>query len=484
MDRSARVLVAGGGFSGLAAATLLGHYGVPCLIIERRTQLPPTSRNERLSVPAVELLRILDLEEPVRAAGFHPDELGDMLQADTLAGPELGRVPQPWVAVPPRLSPLEPVCCNHAWLRELLRERALELGAEIWTGSELTDLRKEEADGLVADVRRPEGETSVRVSYVIGADGPHSLVRERALIEAEGPGTIAQLHGVAFRADLGEAIRGRHFVGVQLDGVGGTLLKESGPDSWALLRPRPADDSPGEGEDLVALARAAAGLPDLKVEIDGTFSLPITLLTAERFTRGRVALIGDAACSLPPTPGMHGGNVLQDAQNLAWKLALILSGTAGPRLLDSYDAERRPLAGLTLTDALARISVTPPSEDLPDRLTLEFGAVYRSSAVVSEGDQTFVDPLESAGLPGTRVPYLGADLFGRDFVCLAGPGWASADVPLTALKPSWAVTLGVSASGAVLVRPDGVIAWRARTASPEHDLEAVLSHILNRGDQP
>ncbi|MGP3958844.1 FAD-dependent monooxygenase [Nonomuraea sp. 3N208] len=483
MDRSVHVLVVGGGLSGLAVATLLGHYGVPCLIVERRTELPPTSRNERLSVRAMELLRTLGLEEPVRAAGFHPDELGDMLQADTLAGAELGRAPQPWVAVPPQLSPLEPVCCNHAWLRELLRERACVLGAEIWTGSELTGLR-EETDGLVADVRRPGGETTVRASYVVGADGPHSLVRERALIEAEGPGTIAQLYGVAFRADLSEAIRGRHFAGVQLDGVGGTLLKESGPDSWVLLRPRPADDSPDDGEDLVELARAAAGLPDLKVEINGIFSLPITLLTAERFTRGRVALIGDAACSLPPTPGMHGGSVLQDAQNLAWKLALILSGRAGPGLLDSYDTERRPLASLALTDALTRISVIPPSEDLPDRLTLEFGAVYRSSAVVPEGEQTFADPLESAGLPGTRVPYLGLDLFGRDFVCLAGPGWTSTDIPLTALEPSWAEALGVSASGAVLVRPDGIIAWRARTASPEHDLETVLNQILNRGDQP
>ncbi|MEW9556233.1 FAD-dependent monooxygenase [Nonomuraea sp. NPDC050783] len=483
MDRSVRVLVVGGGLSGLAAATLLGHHGVPCLIVERRTQLPPTSRNERLGVRAMELLRVLGLEERVRAAGFHPDELGDMLRADTLAGAELGRVPQPWVAVPPQLSPLQPVCCNHAWLRELLRERARELGAEIWTGSELIDLR-EEGDGLVADVRGPEGDTSVRASYVVGADGPYSLVRERAQIEAEGPGTIAHLYGVAFRADLGEAIRGRHFAGVQLDGVGGTLLKESERDSWVLLRPRPADDSPDEGEDLVELVRSASGLPDLKVEIGGTFSLPITLLTAERFTRGRVALIGDAACSLPPTPGMHGGNVLQDAQNLAWKLALTLKGTAGSGLLDSYDAERRPLANLALTDALTRIGVIPPSEDLPDRLTLEFGAVYRSSAVISEGEQTFVDPLESAGLPGTRVPCLGPELFGRDFVCLAGPGWTSTGLPLIALEPSWAEALGVSGTGAVLVRPDGIIAWRARTASPEHDIETVLNQILNRGDQP
>lgn len=426
MDRSVRVLVVGGGLSGLAAATLLGHHGVPCLIVERRTELPPTSRNERLGVRAMELLRVLGLEERVRAAGFHPDELGDMLQADTLAGAELGRVPQPWVAVPPQLSPLEPVCCNHAWLRELLRERARELGAEIWTGSELIDLR-EEADGLVADVRGPEGETSVRASYVVGADGPHSLVRERTQIEAEGPGTIAQLYGVAFRADLSEAIRGRHFAGVQLDGVGGTLLKESERDSWVLLRRR-------------LLAAAHTGY------------------ARRQRARGRA----ESRLEAGSNPQGHSGS------RAARQLRRRAPPAREPRAHRcAHPDQRDPTFG-----GAAR------------RLTLEFGAVYRSSAVVSEGEQTFVHPLESAGLPGTRVPYLGPDLFGRDFVCLAGPGWTSTGLPLTALEPSWAEALGVSGTGAVLVRPDGIIAWRAWMASPEHDIETVLNQILNRGDQP
>ncbi|WP_198654076.1 FAD-dependent oxidoreductase, partial [Nocardia aurea] len=142
MDDNRRLLVAGGGLSGLATAAFLAHYGAPCLLVERRTEAPRTSRNERLSVRAVELLDNLGLREAVSEAGFHPDELGDMLRVDTLAGSEIGRTPQPWVEVPARISPFQPVCCNHSRLRDLVRRRATELGVEMWTGAELTGLRQ------------------------------------------------------------------------------------------------------------------------------------------------------------------------------------------------------------------------------------------------------------------------------------------------------------------------------------------------------
>jgi hypothetical protein len=365
-------------------------------------------------------------------------------------------------------------------------------------------------------VRRTDGSATVRAAFVVGADGPHSAVREWAGIDTEGPGTVAHQYGVLFRADLSGAIRGRHFAGVQIDRVRGTLLTETGADTWALIRPLAADQRPDPHEDLAELIRAAVGLPQLAVALEGTFTWPITLLTADRYTQDRVALVGDAACSMPPTPGLHASTVLPDAQNLAWKLALILAGAAGPALLDSYDAERRPLAQVALTDALARVGMIRPPEDLPDRLTLEFGAVYRSAAVSSEeppGD--FVHPLVSAGRPGTRAPHLQTeydgetgsvlDLFGRTFVCLSGPDapiWESAatetaarlDIPLISLRVDtdlpltpgiWEKAYGVTSSGAVLIRPDGVVAWRAPTTtkSPEREIEKVLCRILTRGDQ-
>ncbi|WP_165959809.1 FAD-dependent monooxygenase [Nonomuraea longispora] len=508
MDGNHRVLVVGGGLSGLATATFLAHYGAPCLLIERRTTTPRTSRNERLSARAMELLDGLGLREAVSETGFHPDALGDMLRTDTLAGEELGRTSQPWVPVPPEISPFQPVCCNHTWLRDLLRQRAVECGVEIWLGAELTRLWQD-TEGIVATVRRAGELIEARAAYVVGADGPHSTVRGRAGIETEGPGTIAHQYGVRFRADLSGAIRGRHFAGAHLDRVGGILLAETEPDMWSLIRPV----APGHGPDLAELIRTAAGLPELEVTVEDTFTLPITLLNADRYTQDNVALIGDAACSMPPTPGMHASTVLPDAQNLAWKLALILAGAAGPALLGTYDTERRPLGQIALTDAIARVGMISPAEDLPDRITQEFGAVYRSTAVMpaEEAPGDFAHPLVSAGLPGTRAPHLETragsilDLFGRTFVCLTDSDsqrWASAaeeaaarlGVPLTAPRldtdlpqaaRSWAKAYGVTTGGAALIRPDGVVAWRAPAmgSSPEREIEHVLRRILSRGDQ-
>ncbi|TDD13377.1 FAD-dependent monooxygenase [Nonomuraea diastatica] len=430
------------------------------------------------------------------------------MHVDTLVGAELGRIPQPWVPVPAEISPFQPVCCNHTWMRDLLRRRAAEQGVEMWLGAELTGLRQD-AEGIVATVRRAGGLVEARAAYVVGADGPDSIVRGWAGIETAGPGTVAHQYGVLFRADLGGAIRGRHFAGAHIDRVGGTLLAETETDTWLLIR----SVVPDHGADLAELIRAAAGLPKRAVTIEDTFTLPITLLTADRYTQDNVALVGDAACSMPPTPGMHAATILPDAQNLAWKLALILTGAAGSALLGTYDTERRPLAQVALTDAIARVGMIPPAEDLPDRITQEFGAVYRSAAVVSgeEPSADFAHPFLSAGRPGTRAPHLETgtgsilDLFGRTFVCLAGPGsprWASAadeaaarlgipltarrvgaDLPLTAA--SWEKAYGVTSGGAVLIRPDGVVAWRAPAAasSPEREIEQVLRQILSRGEQ-
>ena len=235
-------------------------------------------------------------------------------------------------------------------------------------------------------------------------------------------------------------------------------------------------------------------------------------------------LAGDAAHVVPPNGGYGGNTGVQDAHNLAWKLALTLAGVAGPGLLDTYDAERRPVGELTVEQAFTRYVTrvapylgTENTQPIVDDFSMEIGYRYDSPAVVLEpgSPPLHEHPRESAGRPGARAPHVflerdGArlstlDLFGRNFVLLAGPegeAWRAAapaaakelgvaldvylvgDDGLADAGGSFPGAFGISPSGAVLVRPDGFVGWRAVTAAdaPEDDLRQALQALLCRGD--
>ena len=215
---------------------------------------------------------------------------------------------------------------------------------------------------------------------------------------------------------------------------------------------------------------------------------------------------------------------MQDAHNLAWKLALTLAGVAGPGLLDTYDAERRPVGDLTVEQAFTRYVArvapylgTENTQPMVDDFSMEIGYRYDSPAVVLEpgGPPLHEHPRESAGRPGARAPHIvldrdgtrlsTLDLFGRNFVLLAGPqgaAWPAAALAaagrlgvgldahvvggtgLADPEGCFAGTYGISPSGAVLVRPDGFVGWRAAEAAgaPEQALRQALQTLLCRGD--
>jgi hypothetical protein len=257
----------------------------------------------------------------------------------------------------------------------------------------------------------------------------------------------------------------------------------------------------------VHLVRQALGA-DVEVEIDSVQRWTAAATHAERFRDGRVFLAGDSAHVMPPTGGFGGNTGVADAHNLAWKLGMVLAGTAGPDLLDSYDPERRPVSDLIVEQAytryVLRVDPTLPRENLAPPLddpSIELGTVYRSAAVLAgDDDTTLVDPRKPAGQLGARAPHLPVqrdgeqisllDVLGRDFVLLAGPDgapWAGAaqeaaqalGVPLAThvlgpdIDPSgrFPEAYGVPQDGAALVRPDGFVSWRS-SETPE--LEAAL----------
>jgi hypothetical protein len=241
---------------------------------------------------------------------------------------------------------------------------------------------------------------------------------------------------------------------------------------------------------------------------------------ARRFQDGRIFLVGDAAHLMPPNGGFGGNTGIHDAHNLAWKLAAVLRGEAGPKLLDSYDLERRPVCKFTVEQAYTRYVTRTATylgktdfQPLAPDFNIELGYLYRSPAILSEGGEAKVhdDPHTTAGRPGSRAPHLWLekdgkkvstlDLFGTSFVMLAGPrgaAWCSAARAAAAKFPGlglhiysvgadlgdpgsgFAAAYGLSPSGAALVRPDGFVAWRATAMenNPQAVIERVVGAIL------
>jgi hypothetical protein len=258
---------------------------------------------------------------------------------------------------------------------------------------------------------------------------------------------------------------------------------------------------------LTEIVRSGIGVPDLPIKIDGCTRWRATSDVARRFQDGRIFLIGDAAHLMPPNGGFGGNTGFHDAHNLAWKLALVLSGGAGAALLDSYEPERKPVAKFTVEQAYTRYVTRTATylgktdfEPLVGDFNIELGYIYRSPTILAEGEdgKGHDDPRQTFGRPGSRAPHVWVerdgerlstlDLFAQSFVLLAGPDGAAwcdaartASVRLAGLPLEtycvgrdlrdpdgrFCSAYGLSAVGACLVRPDGFVAWRAQAAAQD-----------------
>ncbi|MGR6316987.1 FAD-dependent monooxygenase [Micromonospora soli] len=530
IDDETPVLIVGGSMVGLASALFLSHHGVRPLLVERHAQISAHPRAQAASPRTMELLDGLGIGDAVRAVETPHAQYGDVLQAESLAGAELNRFDGPFRHDTHGVSSTGWTLVGQDRLEPVLRRRAEELGADIRFGTELLDYRQD-GDGVTARIRRTGdgAERTVRARYLIAADGNRSAIRTGLGIGTHGRGTFGRQMIILFGADLERYVDGRKFFlcFVSNPAVHGVLgqLGASGTDRWCLapsLRPDEThtDYTPERCLDLV---RAAVGDPALSAVIEDASSWEIAARMADRFTAGRVFLAGDAAHVLPPTGGFGGNMGIQDAHNLAWKLALVLRGTAGAGLLDSYEAERLPVAEFTTEQGVIRylqrsgLDPETAARHQPEATVL-FGHRYRSRAVAPEDDDpaTVEDPRQASGRPGTRATHLpvrhdGRDttvveLVNRDFALLTTPdgrAWLDAGgevcarlgLPLdrhvvgagpdaTLIEPSgtFAERYGVGARGAVLVRPDGFVAWRAPelTGDPAATLTAVFDRVLAR----
>ncbi|MFC8293712.1 FAD-dependent oxidoreductase [Streptomyces sp. NPDC057242] len=534
------VLIVGGSLVGLSASLFLGRLGVPHVLVERHAGTSVHPRGRGNNVRTMELFRGAGVRPRIRDAASVLADNNGILQAPSLvgdAGDWLFKEIDPGGGLA-RFSPAEWCLCSQNELEPVLREGAAELGGDLRYATELMSF-EQDAEGVTARVKsRETGEhTTIRAEYLVAADGPRSPVRERLGIGQSGPGDLFHNVSVTFVSrGLAEVVGDRRFIVCYLTdpGADGALLPVDNRERWVFHAPW----HPERGETLEEFTdercrehiRRAVGVPDLDVEITGRAPWHAAERIAERYADGRVFLAGDSAHEMPPTGAFGSNTGIQDAHNLAWKLSAVLDGWAGPDLLASYDAERRPVAEATSARASSRSVEHSHPGYAPDPgvspagrkggiLNVVLGYRYPRGAVLGadEAQPVVPDGLRLAGEPGTRAPHLWLDrageristldLYERFPVLLSSAGgtgaWHAAaarvaerlSVPLDSYRigdgpdadlvpeagADWAEPHGVTAGGAVLVRPDGFVAWRSEgpVEDPETELRTVLATLLD-----
>ncbi|MEU4445195.1 FAD-dependent monooxygenase [Actinosynnema sp. NPDC050801] len=514
------VLVVGGGATGLSAAVFLAWYGVPALLVERRPEPLDEPRARALHPRTMELYRAVGLEDAIREVRSPIAGHDVIAHAETLAGPESLRLPHFLDADTGSLSPCRWATIDQNQLEPVLRDRAVSGGVDVRYATEVVAV-DDRPDGVVALLRsrRTGHEQLVRADYLVAADGSHSPVRRMLGIGHDGPGTLARKVNVYFDADLREPLRGRRVILMTLrnPAVHGFLSPIDGMKRWRLaISLKPDQDTTISETQSVRLVRAAIGVDTLPIVIDRVSEVPweISGRVTRRMCTGRVFVAGDAAHTMPPVGTFGVATGVQDAFNLAWKIGLHHRGLAGPGVLASYETERLPVAQHTTRLTAERYClVNGGSGDAREsavrqRMTM-FGYTYLAGALVPDDvtPHPVEDPDHPSGAPGTRAPHVPlahdrgpispTELIGRGFVLLTGStGWERAAAEVAArsgvridhyrigdsLRDTTGAfhrRYGITDSGAVLMRPDGFIAWRTRTTDPDA-LAGVVDRVLFR----
>ncbi|WP_425245050.1 FAD-dependent oxidoreductase [Streptomyces sp. NEAU-NA10] len=528
------VLIVGGSLVGLSTSLFLGRLGVRHTLVERHSGTSIHPRGRGNNVRTMELFRVAGAEPAIHEAAATLAGNHGILQTPTLvgdAGEWLFRQIDPGGGLA-RFSPSSWCLCSQNDLEPVLLDHAVGLGGDLRYSTELMSFEADRT-GVTAVVKsRETGEhTTVRAAYLVAADGPRSPVREQLGIGQSGPGDLFHNISMTFRSrGLAEVVGDRHFIVCYLTNplADGALLPVDNLEHWVFHAPW----HPEHGETLedftdercIEHIRRAVGVPDLDVQITGRAPWHAAQRVARTYRAGRVLLAGDSAHEMSPTGAFGSNTGIQDAHNLAWKLAAVLGGWAGDGLLDTYDLERRPVAEATSARAAARsiehshpgYAPPPGTGGAPQRgiLNVTLGYRYPQGAVVDADPATPVVPdrLELTGEPGSRAPHLWVrhegrristlDLYERSLVLLSdadeSSGWHKAasllaeqmSLPLASYRvgtgadselapeddADWAERHGTTRGGAVLVRPDGFVAWRS--PGPVRDAEATLRQVL------
>ncbi|KAF4968893.1 hypothetical protein FZEAL_10328 [Fusarium zealandicum] len=519
------VIVVGGSLVGLSTALFLAHYQVPVILLERHLSSSAHPRAVGYTARTLEILRAMGIESRLPQPMFKGGPPRRVV-VESLTGKWQDE--KHWTPKPASsgvqdsgkkhkchedYSPVSGIASAQDKIEPVLRESAIEKGADLRLGWKVTSWTQND-DGVTVTAKGQGGtEKHFEGKYLVACDGARSSIREELGIQRGGVGFLQALRSILFRCPPIMHYLDRGFSQFQIedreDGFKG-FLTSYGQGRWALMwNPTEGTTAPkGEMNDAAQkdFIRKAIGkdLLDSDIELVTTGEWDLTGLVADKFSSGRVFLAGDSAHALPPNRGGYGANTgISDAHNLVWKLVAVLNGSSSPELLDTYDAERRPVAVVRHDQIFARDDYqrflvgrewNKKDTEILDDISMEFGQLYQSGAIV-RADNNLPParrPDEWNGQPGTRAPHIALtrggetisslDLFCQGWVLVSkNASWKMAveeAIESTGIecsfvqvggeaeevvKGEFGESFGVDEAGAVLVRPDGYIAWRTKT---------------------
>jgi 2,4-dichlorophenol 6-monooxygenase len=382
------VLVIGSGPAGASAALFLATEGIDHIVVTKYRWTANTPRAHITNSRTVEIMRDLGIEDDIKANGTPQRLMGDTVFCSSLSGEEIGRV-RTWGTHPARLadytlaSPSEPCDLPQTLLEPILVGHAASRGSRIRFDTEYINL-VEHGEGVTVRVRdRLRGhEYDIAAKYVIGADGGRSKVAQDIGLPFEGEMDIAGSMNIVFHADLSEKVGHRPSVlywvlqpGSDIGGIGLGLVRMVRPwDEWLVVWGYDINEPPPDLDDEQAtrIVHNLIGDDTIPVTIRSTSLWGNNKMYATRYREGRVFCMGDAVHRHPPSNGLGSNTSIQDAYNLAWKLAMVLKGQAGEGLLDSYDTERAPVGRQIVLRANKSIE--------------EFGPIFEALGITDTSD--------------------------------------------------------------------------------------------------
>jgi 2-polyprenyl-6-methoxyphenol hydroxylase-like FAD-dependent oxidoreductase len=474
---SVGVVVVGAGPSGLVVSSALRAAGIDVRTVDAASGPAATSRAFLLQPRGLEVL------DRIGAIGKLPNQPVPLSRSVfRIAGRQVAELS--WVN-PARQGPPNPMIISQADVEASLRECLADVGGAVEWGCQVVNV---EDDGETAVMRLADGSV-LRAKWVIGADGAHSVVRKSAGIGFPGVPMDELVFIADVHADLDTPRDAVAFWSSPVGVMGAFPLP--GDNAWRLMAPAadPDRSDPAPRDILAELEARLAQHGGIIRSVEWASSFRIHRRLAESYRRGRLLLVGDAAHIHSPVGGQGLNAGIGDAENLAWKLTLVMTGRAHEDLLDSYEAERRPIAeevlsstadvtgllagGRTSTRLLRDRVVVPMlnqrwvQRHIADKAS-QVSVTYRSGPLGARRGLRSVVARAPGVQPGDRIP-------DAEYCC----GEGEVTRLYAALNPAWAF-LGPEALGAVaktrlgeiavlpaqgdglLVRPDGHLAWRGR----------------------
>ena len=364
------VLIVGAGPSGLAMAALLAREGIDAITVTKYGGTAHSPRAHITNQRTMEVFRDLGMAADITRVATPNDLTGNNVWATSFAGPEIARL-LTWGSGPERrtdydlASPCAMVNIPQHVMEPVQLRRALDLGADIRFGMEVVAISQDD-EGVTAQVRARETgqEFRIHAKYVVGADGGRSLVADQLGFEMDGQMGLGAAVNVWLEADLTKYTAHRPGTLYWMSQPGNDFWVGSG--TWICVKPwtewvllfmyNPEDGEPDLSEAaLIHRAQTTIGDPAVDIRIKAVSQWSINHVVATRFGQGRAFLVGDAAHRHPPANGLGTNTSIQDSFNLAWKLAYVLRGQAGPALLESYHDERQPVGRQVVDRAMRSV---------------------------------------------------------------------------------------------------------------------------------